>query len=355
MDARDFLQELVETRSLSGEEGAVAELLVTRMAESGLDAHVDGAGNAVGVKRGAPAPEGEEERSVVLLGHIDTVPGEVPVRVEDGKLYGRGSVDAKGPIATFVRAVAEVEPAPGVTLIVIGAVEEECASSKGARFVAPLYSPEVCIIGEPSGWDALTLGYKGRFVATVEFEQGCGHSAGPEGAVSETAADLWQGVRAWCEEFNADKQRLFDACLPSLADFVTSSDGLHDQVLVRMSFRIPPDFDAVPLRTRIEELAGEATVTYVGEELAWTSPRTSPLARAFSRAFAAQDVRPRFKHKTGTSDMNVLGPVWKCPIAAYGPGDSTLDHTPNEHIVLAEYERAIEVLKDALRNGGWAE
>jgi len=353
MDAVEFLRSLVATPSLSGDEGAVAELLVECMSAFGLDSHVDGAGNAVGLKRGAPVADGQE-RSVVLLGHIDTVPGDIPVRIEDGKLHGRGAVDAKGPIATFARAVAEVEPAPGVALIVIGAVEEEAASSRGARFVAPLHRPEACIIGEPSGWDALTLGYKGRTVVKIEFEQDCGHSAGPEGAVSETAADLWQGVRSWCEDFNSGKPRLFDACLPSLSQFITTSDGLRDRVVVGISLRTPPGFDAQPLKRHIEELAAGANVYYAGEELAWTSPRTSPLARAFSRSFAAHGLRPRFKHKTGTSDMNVLGPVWGCPIAAYGPGDSTLDHTPSEHIVLAEYERSIEVLKGALRAGGWA-
>ena len=65
----------------------------------GYDAHVDGAGNAVGTR-------GTGEREIVLLGHIDTVPGEVPVRIEDGVLFGRGAVDAKGPLAAFVVAGA---------------------------------------------------------------------------------------------------------------------------------------------------------------------------------------------------------------------------------------------------------
>ena len=46
--------------------------------------------------------------------------------------------------------------------------------------------------------------------------------------------------------------------------------------------------------------------------------------------------------------MNVVGPVWQCPIVAYGAGDSKLDHTPQEHVVVEEYERAIEVLKQVL-------
>ena len=60
--------------------------------------------------------------------------------------------------------------------------------------------------------------------------------------------------------------------------------------------------------------------------------------------------RPTFKKKTGTSDMCLVGPAWKCPIAAYGPGDSNLDHTPGEHIVLAEYLKSIDVLTVVLKN-----
>jgi acetylornithine deacetylase/succinyl-diaminopimelate desuccinylase-like protein len=60
-------------------------------------------------------------------------------------------------------------------------------------------------------------------------------------------------------------------------------------------------------------------------------------------------VQPTFKYKTGTSDMNVVGPVWGQNIVAYGPGDSRLDHTPQEYIRLDEYIHAIEVLELVLR------
>ena len=57
---------------------------------------------------------------------------------------------------------------------------------------------------------------------------------------------------------------------------------------------------------------------------------------------------PRFTLKLGTSDMTVVGPAWRCPIVAYGPGDAALDHTPEERIVLDDYARAIHVLTDVL-------
>ncbi|WP_157463635.1 M20/M25/M40 family metallo-hydrolase, partial [Deinococcus pimensis] len=57
---------------------------------------------------------------------------------------------------------------------------------------------------------------------------------------------------------------------------------------------------------------------------------------------------PVFKVKTGTSDMNVVAPHWQVPTVAYGPGDSRLDHTPEEHLDLAEYREAVAILRSAL-------
>lgn len=72
------------------------------------------------------------------------------------------------------------------------------------------------------------------------------------------------------------------------------------------------------------------------------------MVRAFLQAIREQGADPAFKVKSGTSDMNVVGPAWNCPIVAYGPGDSSLDHTPNEHLDLAEYHQAIATLARVL-------
>ena len=100
-----FLEELISIPSPSGEEEAVAEYLVGQMTSRGFQAHRDEAGNVVGAL-GDP----KAEREIVLLGHMDTVPGLIPVRRRGNLLYGRGSVDAKGPLATFVLAAARAAP-----------------------------------------------------------------------------------------------------------------------------------------------------------------------------------------------------------------------------------------------------
>ena len=89
-----------------------------------------------------------------------------------------------------------------------------------------------------------------------------------------------------------------------------------------------------------------------GFEQPWRGDRQNALVRSFLSAIRAADprVQPGFVLKTGTSDMNVVAPIWRCPIVAYGPGDSALDHTPHEHLSLDEYWRAIGVVERMIRN-----
>jgi len=74
------------------------------------------------------------------------------------------------------------------------------------------------------------------------------------------------------------------------------------------------------------------------------SPRTS-VARALRAAIRGSGDEPRLVCKTGTSDMNIYAGAWECPMATYGPGDSTLDHTPEERLSLAAFDRSITVLE----------
>jgi acetylornithine deacetylase/succinyl-diaminopimelate desuccinylase-like protein len=89
-------------------------------------------------------------------------------------------------------------------------------------------------------------------------------------------------------------------------------------------------------------------LTSSGAEAAFRAEKNTPLVRAFLAAIRDKGGRPRFVLKTGTSDMNVVGPIWGCPICSYGPGDSALDHTPDERISLSEYLQSVGILKAVL-------
>jgi LysW-gamma-L-lysine carboxypeptidase len=98
----------------------------------------------------------------------------------------------------------------------------------------------------------------------------------------------------------------------------------------------------------MQDLAEGVELGFVVNAPAFRSDKRSPLVGAFNAAIRANGGAPRIKVKTGTSDMNLVGPVWGCPIVAYGPGDSRLDHQPDEHIVLEDAKRATHVLTAAL-------
>jgi LysW-gamma-L-lysine carboxypeptidase len=315
------------------------------MAERGFRASVDDAGNAVG-------EIGDGPMHVVLLGHIDTVPGEIDVRIEAGELVGRGAVDAKGPLAAFVAAATE--PVAAVRVTVVGAVEEESPTSAGARYRATLGAPDWCVIGEPSGWDAVTIAYKGRLSLRVSLSRPARHGAAPGMTCSEEALALWSTVRAAAERHTrgTDGFARLDCRLEGMSG--GSSDGLIERAELRVGYRVPPGITTDELEREIRDIGtehvGEAAIEIerIGAEEPARSARTTPLARAFVGAIADAGGKVTFKVKSGTSDMNVLAPAWGCPMVAYGPGDSRYDHTPMERLSLSDYERSIRVLKSVL-------
>lgn len=340
----ELLRGLVDIESLSGRESAAVGYLRSSMASRGFRIIDDPAGSAVGTI-------GQGDRHIVLLGHIDTVPGRIPVRIDDGTLWGRGAVDAKGPLATFVAAASAAAcSADGLDarVTVVGAVGEEVIGSPGATSVAIWDAPDFCIIGEPSGWDAICLGYRGSLSLVYTLRHSTRHTAGPGESVAELAVQFWNNLRAELNVWNSDARNSFGSIGHSLRVFTTTGDGLTDQAMLSIGLRLPPDLDVGHLLHRIRTIAGDAEITVDGLQEGYRTTKRSKLVPPFLRAIRAQGSAPRFTLKLGTSDMNVVGPAWRCPIVAYGPGDSSLDHTPEERIEIAEYLRAIQVLKDVL-------
>ena len=359
MNELEFLEKLLSIPSPSGGEDIFAEYLVAQMRKLGFVTHRDEAGNVVGAV-GNP----DAERHIVLLGHMDTVSGFIPVRWEGNKLYGRGAVDAKGPLAAFVLATAQVAAHGAVTLAnaritVIGAVEEE-SRGWGSQYLAQtMPAPTCAIIGEPSAWDCITLGYKGMLVMEYSLVQPGGHSAGEFAGPAEHAVKFWNSVRRYAGAYNQaafmqGKRGRFNSLDPALRGLRTYSDGLNDYVEMEIVARLPPGFDPDDLQEKMDVWANAASLTegaklaFRGSDPAYRSEKNIPPVRALLRAIRAEGGKPTFKLKTGTSDMNTVGPVWECPMVAYGPGDSSLDHTPHEHIEIGEFRKGIAVLAQAL-------
>ena len=237
----------------------------------------------------------------------------------------------------------------GWQFVVIGAVEEE-RDSDGAQYVASAYHPQFAIIGEPNRWDRVSLGYKGSAWLNLTVHRALAHTAGRQESACEAAVAVWQKMQGWAETFNTGRQKVFDQLLLTLRGMESGGDGFDEWARLRIGARLPVDLPPSAWYAQAEACAADAQVERIGFSLpAFQCEKNSPLVRALLTGIRATGGTPSFVYKTGTSDLNVVGPIWQCPAVVYGPGDSTLDHTPNEHISLEEYSKAVTILQSGLK------
>jgi LysW-gamma-L-lysine carboxypeptidase len=357
----ELLEEMVSIPSPSTQERELGQWLVTRLRGMGFAAKRDEVGNVVAFWGSGP-------REVLLLGHMDTVPGFIPVRREGQRLFGRGSVDAKGPLAAAITAVARQPAGAACRFTIIGAVEEE-GSSRGARHLVNRKAPDQLVILEPSGWDAVTLGYKGSLKLRYRLSQPMGHGAGPNESAADRAIDFVRQVQDYAAAAptlpspasgggketastasGGGKKPLdaFERLDARILRFHADHDGFRDTAALTVGFRLPPNFDVPSLQEELGKWAEGAELRFEYADAAVRAEKNTPVVRAFLKGIRDTGGTPRFKMKTGTSDMNILAPVWGCPTLAYGPGDSKLDHTPDEAMDLEDFALGVNVLTAAL-------
>ncbi|GAB1822148.1 M20/M25/M40 family metallo-hydrolase [Herbidospora sp. RD11066] len=334
-DDLTLLTRAVEISSVSRDERELAEYLVEWCRQRGIEADVDDAGNFVALK-------GSGRRRLLMLGHLDTVPHRWPVHWDDGTISGRGCVDAKGSLVAYLETLHDLDVPPDIQVRVVGAVEEEITSA-GAFFVRDHYKADAVVIGEPSGAGALTIGYYGLLKVRIGVADPVGHTAG-QGVT--TAADQMVDVLARLRDGLAEEGP--DALLAVLGiHAVNGGDVQRGEAVVDV--RVPSTMSLDDLIGHFRQVAHPIEIEVLRATPGHVTARTSPLVKAFSRAFKAEGVVNRFLAKKGSSDMNTLATTWHgVPMVAYGPGDAKLDHTPHEHLEAAEYRRARSVLSRAV-------
>lgn len=337
MDTKDLLREMLEIYSPSGEEEKLVDFLQPVMEGLGYQTRRDEAGNLVG-------KIGKGNSQILLLGHLDTVEGEIPVREEDGKIYGRGAVDAKSPLAAFIGAGKQFAGTEGLEVTVVGVVEEE-TSSRGVYEVLDSLSPDYAVVGEPSSWNGITLGYRGSIRLSYSYMIPKTHKGEGSPLPAEEAVEFYSQLK---NSFDSGSSG-YNKTNVRLTDISTPNDPFQDSVNMTLDIRTSENFDPGRLEGFIEDNKNKASVNTTRYIPPVRSSKRSRLVSAFIGGIRDSAGKPKFKLKTGTADMNILAENWDVPIIAYGPGDSSLDHTPNEHLDLDELTLARDVLVEALK------
>lgn len=337
-DPGRLLIELLEAYSPSGAEANGVAAFRRVAEELGYATRVDAAGNGIAT-RGTGRPQ------IVYLGHIDTVEGRLPVRRDGERVVGRGACDAKGPLLSALLGGAEAAAAGEIT--VVAAVGEE-TDSRGARALIPALRPDFVIAGEPSGWAGLALGYKGNLRLRLRFRGSRQHLSSPQPSTTERAI-AWVAAARPPAEATAGP---FHSLTAKVASVRTEDAGGVESVEVVIDFRLPPGSSIAAIRAALPPWDAGDSMETIAEVEPYLSDRNDPVVRALTEGIRSQGGQPTYFKKGGTSDLNLVAPAWGTGGAAYGPGDSHLDHTDRESLDLEELARAAQALRVAFERLG---
>ncbi|MEM3382830.1 MAG: M20/M25/M40 family metallo-hydrolase [Nitrososphaerales archaeon] len=357
-NAVNFLEDILRIYTPSGKEEPLSRFLAEKMKRFGFkDVIIDKVNNVIGTI-------GSDSPSLLLCGHMDTVPGIQPVKISEGLMFGRGAVDAKSSLAAMIMAASKfVDKGNFGKIIVAGVVDEEGTGMGIKELIKNDVKADYAIFGEPSGIENITIGYKGRISLTIICKTASVHASAPwmsQNAI-EKAFEVWNAVRAYALEKKDEKNR-FDsltACVTKIRGG-TAHNVLPGACRITLDIRIPPKMSCSTvyqdIMNIIEKYQTDLSFPKIGVEVGdMTEPfetdRNSLLIKALAMAiFEITRKRPLLLRKTGTGDMNAYGHAFKVPVVTYGPGNPHLSHTRKEFIEISEYLSSIEIYRKVIIN-----
>jgi len=341
-DDVSFVRGLLSAYSPSGRERTACTYLKRRMSKWGFErVWIDPVGNVL-------AEKGEGRPSILLCGHIDTVTGKERVKLEGDRMYGRGAVDAKGPLAAM--ALAARDYSGSSKLVFCAAVGEESDSRGVCRLSSLPRIADAAIFGEPTGLRAAAFAHRGSMSLRLRISSAGGHSASPwgyENAVEE-GFSLVERIRG---KLCCGRDKF---STPSITITQMKGGGPGNRIPNRSSIlldiRFPPTWSIKGMFDRIREAVGAAPggYSYSMEVLEGTEPfvaeKDSIVVRCLREAVnETLDARLMLVRKTGSGDMGLVGRGWGIPVVTYGPCDPRLSHTSGEYLEIQELRAAIRI------------
>lgn len=340
--------------SPSGDERDLARFLFSELKGLGLKPAIDAAGNVV-------CEIGSGNVSILLCGHMDTVPGDLPFRREGSMLYGRGACDAKGPLLSMLFAFEDIasefkadsEKARSGKVIFAGVTEEERNSAGLNELLRNKVKADAAIFGEPCGVNKVTVGYRGHVPAKVEVQTKEVHGSAPWLAsnAAEIAFSIYQKVK---EQWPNQKPESTDCVSVALTQI--HSGTVHNvtpgKASMTLDIRVPSSMSAGEVVSKIQSVVSDlssgdvkGSVSFGETTEPYQTKLNSNLVRAINRSLIKSGyTKTTFVTKSGTGDMNTYALSFGIDAVTYGPGDTKLSHTKEERVDAEEIFACSKIL-----------
>ena len=366
----EFLQRLIRTESLPGREGEVAELVENEMLSLGYDqVERDEVGNVIGLCKGqgqAPAMMFNSHLDHVNVGDPKAWP-HPPYSGEiwNGRLWGRGAVDIKGPMAAQVYGVGSFI-ADGIRPegdVYVTAVVQEEIGGLGARHLITHLRPPLVVVGEPSQ-NEIRRGHRGRSELVVHIKGKSVHASIPEKAVNPLEVLARFVLQLKNSKMREDEELGLSTIAPTLLRTdQTSSNVTPGEIWLTCDCRTVPNESGEDMREQLQTLIEECLIkgASAGVEATYCDHVSyTGLRRSIPSEHPSYLLPP--EHPAVASAEAVLGKVFKSiehagvwrfatdgghfaqagqTVIGFGPGDDKLAHTVEESIEIAEIEKAL--------------
>lgn len=327
MDVVALTRQLVDIESTTGNEAAVGEFLYRHLTALGyVVERMPVAGTRFNVWA---APPEIPSPAVVFSTHMDTVPPFIPSSEDDSNIYGRGSCDAKGIIATQMFAAEQLRASgsPAGLLFVVGEERDSMGAmmanqhEKGSRFL---------INGEPTE-SRLAVASKGALRVEVSATGKMAHSAYPELGESaiDRLLDALQALRTMTLATNPDVG-------PSTLNIGIIEGGRATNVI--------PDFAKAQLLYRLV-----APSESLRNEIITAVDNRAKIEFVLDIPYQRFRTIPGFDTMTAsfTTDIPKLS-SWGEPFLL-GPGSILVAHTDREFISKQEQRKAVDMYAQLAR------
>lgn len=406
-NCRNLLAHLIACRSFSGKERECATLLVDFFRNAGIPCFVDARGSvlAVYLPNNSSSPPNQASSGAVknwlaaelaiaraagrkvlaYNAHMDVVAADNPenwysdpfvATRRDGRIYGRGSCDMKGALATMSMAIAinrELADTVASQSVVLGCfcTEEEVGEGLAFRDLCEEFDfrPDYVVLGEPSKMQ-IACGQRGKLECLIETTGVCVHTSVPE--TGESAAYKLARAILAVEAFDQAQRRLYGtgsdavlqrttAAVTSIQSWPKSKSFVPDRAVAHVTARLAlgetlatfsdklakeqnwPDARILPVVYRGRSYRGLES-DWSSEHPAWETPVDSSFFRALADA-ACQILGHEPPHKIWpfSTDGVYSAGMAGIPTLGIGPGHEEVAHKVDEWVAESELLQALQL------------
>ena len=358
MTVHDLHADLVRFPSLSHQEAEIAAFVDTTM--RGVD------GLAVGrLENNVWASLGDGDDVLLFCSHLDVVPPSADhphppfePTVVDGKVYGRGAVDAKASGAAMLCAVAELAasgwrpPAGGRVVVALTACEETGRGYNGmehcrdALFGHALPDVSAALVGEPTELRPC-LAQKGLLILTATAHGATAHAARAhlgDNALTRAARDLVALDAFTFPQLDPLLGR--PTATATIIEGGTAKNVVPDRCTMTIDVRSTPAATHAELAATVADLLESEIEVYSDRLVPCSTPADARVARAATDALRGLGMPADPFGSPTASDWVFLADV---PAVKIGPGRSELSHTPDEHVESRQLDAAVRVYAGVAR------